>query len=817
MKERRFGAKLTPEGATFRLWAPAASRVDVLLDGPCAMHRGKDGWFSASVSGVRASARYKFRIDGEIDIPDPASAFQPDDVSGPSEVIDHAGYRWRADGWRGRPWPETVLIETHVGTFTPQGTYRAMIDRLDHLVATGITALELMPLADFAGQRNWGYDGVLWYAPDSAYGRPEDLKALIDEAHLRGLMVFLDVVYNHFGPEGNYLGRYAPAFFTKAETPWGSAIDYRVDEVRAFAIENALYWLGEYRFDGLRLDAVHAIAETGDLSMLQELSAAAGDLAAESNRHIHLVLENDDNRASVLDPGQHPPRGKYRAQWNDDYHHAWHVLLTGETQGYYRDYATSPRQDVARALESGFVYQGEPSVHRDGQPRGEASRDLAPSAFVNFLQNHDQIGNRPFGDRLEASVDADAIEAALAITLLAPPIPMLFMGEEWGSKAPFPFFCDFKGELAEAVRKGRRGEYAWAYEKYGEDVPDPLELSTFQSAVLDWDSCDTPAGRKRLELVRELIGIRRREIVPRLPAARFGKAQVADNGWLEADWQLGGEAVLRLTANLSGDADRPTAGRDGRSADLGRRSPTPRSRRGRCSGVWKHADAGGYPDRDLSPPAHGQFRFRCRRSGRPLSEGARHQPCLCLALHEGAEGQHPRLRRRRPQRIQSGTGRRSRLRAPEQGAEGARSWPDPGFRSQSCRRAFRRQSLVARRAGMGPGLAARRGVRHRLGYITLPAPGRTAAADHRHVLRRSAGKGRNRTSLRRRGRQLLGVVFRAPPADLAPSATAKSCAPSSGRPDASKKRPASKCWHWRRATGDCAIPTATKRPLSRPS
>jgi malto-oligosyltrehalose trehalohydrolase len=355
MNERQFGARLTADGTSFRLWAPAAKRVDLLLDKPQPLRRGEDGWFCVELAGVKAGARYKFRIDDEIDVPDPASAFQPDDVSGPSEVIDHASYRWRATDWRGRPWQETVAIETHVGTFTPDGTYRAMIGKLDHLVTTGITALELMPLADFAGRRNWGYDGVLWYAPDSVYGRPDDLKALIDEAHLRGLMVFLDVVYNHFGPEGNYLGRYAPGFFTEAQTPWGSAIDYRVPQVRAFAIENALYWLREYRFDGLRLDAVHAIPELGEISMLHDLSVAVGKLAAETRRHIHLVLENDDNSASALDAGQDPPRGKYRAQWNDDYHHAWHVWLTGETQGYYRDYTTSPMADVARALASGFV------------------------------------------------------------------------------------------------------------------------------------------------------------------------------------------------------------------------------------------------------------------------------------------------------------------------------------------------------------------------------------------------------------------------------------------------------------------------------
>jgi maltooligosyltrehalose trehalohydrolase len=550
MNERHFGASLSTDGASFRLWAPAAKRVDLLLDRPHPMLLNKDGWFSLDLSGVRAGARYKFRIDDEIDVPDPASAFQPEDVSGPSEVIDHASYQWRAADWRGRPWQETVVTESHVGTFTPQGSYLAMIDKLDHLVATGITALELLPLADFAGARNWGYDGVLWYAPDSAYGRPDDLKALIDEAHLRGLMVFLDVVYNHFGPEGNYLGRYAPGFFTDAQTPWGSAIDYRVPQVRAFAIENALYWLREYRFDGLRLDAVHTIAELGEISMLHDLSAAVGDLAAQTGRQIHLVLENDDNRVSVLDAKQDPPRGKYRAQWNDDYHHAWHVLLTGETQGYYSDFQRSPLRDIARALGSGFVYQGEASAHRDGQLRGEPSGRLAPNAFINFLQNHDQIGNRALGDRLEGMVPSEAIEAALAVTLLAPAIPMLFMGEEWGSKAPFPFFCDFKGDLAKAVREGRRREYAWAYAKYGDEVPDPLDTSTFQSAALDWESRET-TGRKRLALVRELLSIRAREVVPRLAGARFGDARAADNGLLTADWHLGDGATLRLTANLS--------------------------------------------------------------------------------------------------------------------------------------------------------------------------------------------------------------------------------------------------------------------------
>jgi malto-oligosyltrehalose trehalohydrolase len=554
MNGRQFGASPTADGGSFRLWAPAAKRVDLLLEKPLPLQRDEDGWFSTHVAGVKAGTRYKFRIDDEIDVPDPASAFQPDDVSGPSEVIDHASYRWRAPDWRGLPWHETSAIETHVGTFTPEGTYRAMIGKLDHLVAIGITALELMPLADFAGQRNWGYDGVLWYAPDSVYGRPDDLKALIDEAHLRGLMVFLDVVYNHFGPEGNYLGRYAPSFFTEAQTPWGSAIDYRVPQVRSFAIENALYWLREYRFDGLRLDAVHAISEPGEISLLHDISRAVGHLASETRRHIHLVLENDDNAASLLDVHEDPPCGKYRAQWNDDYHHAWHVLLSGEKHGYYSDYQRSPLRDIARALGSGFVYQGEASVHRGGKSRGEPCDKLAPTAFVNFLQNHDQIGNRALGDRLEANVGAHAIEAVLAITLLAPMVPMLFMGEEWGSKTPFPFFCDFHGDLAEAVRNGRRQEFAGAYARHGDEIPDPLEESTFRSAVLDWESCTEPAGRERLALVRGLLAVRRREIVPRLAGAAFGDAQAADNGLLTASWRMGDGATLRLLANLSDQA-----------------------------------------------------------------------------------------------------------------------------------------------------------------------------------------------------------------------------------------------------------------------
>jgi 1,4-alpha-glucan branching enzyme/maltooligosyltrehalose trehalohydrolase len=552
MSGMTFGPLLTAEGATFRLWAPAAKTIDVVIgDQTHALNQEADGWFSVTLPDVKAGARYRFRIDGDLQVPDPGSRFQPEDIKGPSELIDHDAFPWRMTAWKGRPWHEAVFIETHVGTFTQEGTYRAMIDRLDDIVATGFTALELMPLADFPGRRNWGYDGVLWYAPDSAYGTPDDLKMLIDAAHERGLMVFLDVVYNHFGPDGNYLGVYAPDFFSQDQTPWGNAINYMLPQVRAYAVENAVAWLRDYRFDGLRLDAVHAIASHGEVPMLHELSNAVGRLAKETGRQIHLVLENDDNQASLLDPHQEPLAGQYRAQWNDDYHHAWHVLLTTEDQGYYSDYAPEPGKHIARALASGFSYQGEASAHRRGLVRGEPSGKLAPLAFVNFIQNHDQIGNRALGDRIDALAPAEGIAAALAITLLAPTIPMLFQGEEFGATTPFPFFCDFEGELADAIRNGRRKEFAAAYAKFGNEVPDPLSEDTFRSATLKWNDRDSESGRKRLALVTELLAIRKREIVPHLDGAVFGTADITSDGILTAQWTLRDKMPLRLVANLS--------------------------------------------------------------------------------------------------------------------------------------------------------------------------------------------------------------------------------------------------------------------------
>ncbi|WP_024576569.1 MULTISPECIES: malto-oligosyltrehalose trehalohydrolase [unclassified Afipia] len=550
MTGHRFSAEPSGDGVTFNLWAPAADTVDVVIrERATAMDRSDHGWFRLHVQEAGPGTLYHFRIDNEVDVPDPASRFQPTDVAGPSEVIDHCSYKWRSREWRGRPWAEAVFLECHVGTFTNQGTYLAMIDKLDHLAATGITALELMPIADFPGRWNWGYDGVLWYAPDSTYGRPDDLKTLIDEAHLRGLMVFLDVVYNHFGPEGNYLSRYAPTFFSSSQTPWGNAIDYRQREVRQFAIENALHWIKDYRFDGLRLDAVDALTEPGEPHLLNSLSSAVGDFAKMNGRHVHLVLENDDNIAGLLNPSTDPPRGQYRAQWNDDYHHGWHVLVTGETHGYYSDYL-EPEKTLIRSLGSGFAYQGEASVHRNGVPRGESSGHLSPLAFVNFLQNHDQIGNRALGDRLGMGANPRTIEAALAITLLCPMPPLMFMGEEWGATSPFPFFCDFSGHLADAVRRGRREEFQAAYEQYGDEIPDPLDEMTFKSARLDWSLATEPAGKDRLQLVRRLLAVRHAEVIPHLAHCQFDHASINQH-LLVAQWRLGGGKLLCLTANLS--------------------------------------------------------------------------------------------------------------------------------------------------------------------------------------------------------------------------------------------------------------------------
>ena len=559
------GAEVLKDGSVrFRLWAPAQSQLALVLEGAhgeqrLPMVRAPDGWFELVTPQARPGSRYRFRLGtGEL-VPDPASRFQPEDVHGPSEVIDPQGYNWKDTDWRGRPWEEAVLYELHVGTFTPEGTFRAVSTKLDHLVALGVTVIEIMPVADFPGRRNWGYDGVLPFAPDASYGRPEDLKALVDAAHARGLMVMLDVVYNHFGPEGNYLHCYAPQFFTERhKTPWGAAINY--DDVgsrtvRDFFIHNALYWLEEYHFDGLRLDAVHAIADDSQPDILRELAQA---VAAGPGRHrpVHLVLENDRNEARYLERDAAGRPLAYVAQWNDDIHHALHVLLTGETDGYYEDYADAPLRHLGRALAEGFIYQGEPSRHRQDAPRGEPSAHLPPTAFVNFLQTHDQVGNRAFGERLSLLAKPKALRAATAVLLLAPQPPLLFMGEEWGSRAPFPFFCDFGPELAAAVTAGRRREFA-RFPEFSDPakqarIPDPNDPATFTTAVLDWREQERTDHRDWLKLYRDLLALRSREIVPRLShlAGGQGRFRIIGRHGLEVQWSFGDGTRLTLLANL---------------------------------------------------------------------------------------------------------------------------------------------------------------------------------------------------------------------------------------------------------------------------
>ncbi len=512
-----FGAEvLAGGGVRFRFWAPGAKSVELALAGRFIPIQGKDGWFEHVEPQAGPGTQYRYRIDGELLVPDPASRFQPQDVDGPSAVVDPHAYKWNDHAWTGRPWNEAVIYELHVGTFTTKGTYAGAAEKLKHLVDIGVTAIELMPLADFAGKRGWGYDGVLPYAPDSAYGKPDDLKALIDAAHAAGLMVLLDVVYNHFGPKGNYLPRYAPQFFTeKHQTPWGAAIDFSNENVRKFFVHNVAYWLEEYRFDGLRFDAVHAIIDESPRHILDEICASvpAGK---------HLVLENDANQARFLGPG------KYTAQWNDDSHHGYHVLATGESDGYYAAYTDKPAQHLARCLAEGFAYQGEVSPFSK-EKRGEPSAHLPPSCFVDFIQNHDQIGNRACGERIAQLSDERRLKALTAIQLLAPSPPLLFMGEEWGCRQPFLFFCDFEGELGEAVRKGRREEFS-RFASFKGSIPDPLAEGTFRLCVLDWNKRD-PGW---LSHYKQLLHLRARVIAPR----KFGpgKYQMLGERAFEVKW-----------------------------------------------------------------------------------------------------------------------------------------------------------------------------------------------------------------------------------------------------------------------------------------
>lgn len=555
MQHFTFGPRINDRGVLFRFWAPHHKTVDLVLDG--GRHAGMepmgDGWFERLEPEAGPGTLYSFRLPDGLAVPDPASRHQPRDVHGPSEVIDLAAYRWTTERWDGHEAEELVLYELHVGAFTAEGTFKSAIDKLDLLKSTGITAVQLMPIADFPGRYGWGYDGTLPYAPESTYGRPEELKAFVDAAHSAGISVFLDVVYNHLGPDGNYLPTYAPFFTERHKTPWGDAINYDGEgsgPIRTFMIENALYWLIEFRIDGLRLDAVHAIIDDSPEHLLHELARRVRETV--TGRPVHLVVENENNDSDLLKRGANGGPPLYTAQWNDDLHHVLHIAAAGETFGYYGDYAKD-RNNLGKALSEGFVFQGEHMPYR-GEVRGKPSRHLPPTAFVSFIQNHDQIGNRATGDRMAASRSDKALKAIAAVYLLSPQIPMLFMGEEWGAREPFPYFCDFNEELNRLVREGRRNELSRLPGFDEDEALDPTSEETFRTAKLDWSMRQSETGRTVLDLYRHLLALRRERIVPMIRGLMGERAMHrVEKRTVFVRWETEDGAALNLMANL-GDA-----------------------------------------------------------------------------------------------------------------------------------------------------------------------------------------------------------------------------------------------------------------------
>lgn len=535
-----------PEGGghwRFRLWAPGLERLTLRLAGrDLDMAAEDDGWFALSAEAAEGD-EYAFVLPDGLVVPDPASRRQADDVHGPSRVTAPR----EAAFWPGRPWEETVIYELHLGTFTREGTCQAAIAELPALADLGFTAIEIMPVAQFGGDRGWGYDGVLPYAPHPAYGSPDDLRALVEAAHEAGLTVLLDVVYNHFGPDGNYLHAYAPAFFDEARhTPWGAGIDYTQAPVRRFFIENAIYWLREFGFDGLRLDAIDQIRDPSRPELLVELAEELR--AALPGRPIHLTTEDNRNVTHLHERAEDGTVALHTGEWNDDFHNAAHVAATGETEGYYDAYAEDPWRLLGRALAEGFAFQGEGG-------RGAPSGHLPPAAFVDFLQNHDQVGNRALGERLVRLTYPGTMAGLTAMLLLSPHIPLVFMGDEYGETRPFLFFAGFEGDLAKAVTKGRRSEFAGFSAFSASEVPDPIDMETFRASRLDRRRKETPEGQATLEFTRRLLSLRARHVVPYLAGTgpNAGRVLVAEDGLIAVDWALNG-ATLGLRANL-GNSD----------------------------------------------------------------------------------------------------------------------------------------------------------------------------------------------------------------------------------------------------------------------
>ena len=495
--------------ATFEVWAPRSSEVAVVLGGRRVALTGPDdaGWFAVSVDDAGPGDDYGYSLDGAPPRPDPRSPWQPAGVHGLSRLVDHGAFGWTDGRWVPPPLDECVLYELHIGTFSPEGTFDGAVAQLDHLVKLGVTAVEVMPVAEFPGTRGWGYDGVDLYAPHSAYGGPEGFKGLVDACHARGLAVLLDVVYNHLGPDGNYLREFGPYFTDRYSTPWGDAVNYDgpdSDAVRAFVVGNACMWVRDYHVDGLRLDAVHAIVDISATPIVEEIAAALHALGTSLGRPVYVVAESDLNDPRVV---RAPEIGGYGcdAQWSDDFHHALHAVLTGEGEGYYADFGSLGQ--LAKALRQAFVYDGDYSPHRRRR-HGGAPTGLASSAFLGYLQNHDQIGNRAAGERSSALLGTGRLKIAAAVVLCSPFVPMLFQGEEWGASTPFRYFTDHGDpRLGRLVSEGRRREFA-AFGWSPDDVPDPQDPETFRRSKLDWDERDRSPHAELLDWHRQLIGLR---------------------------------------------------------------------------------------------------------------------------------------------------------------------------------------------------------------------------------------------------------------------------------------------------------------------
>ncbi len=552
---RSWGAEYVAAGVVrFRLWATGQQHVMLRLAGADRpMNPVGDGWFELKVEGVDPGAEYRFVLSDGSTVPDPASRAQRDGVDGPSRVVDPTSFRWQHAEWRGVPWEHAVVYELHIGTFTPEGTFSAAIEKLPYLAELGITLIEVMPVAQFGGDRGWGYDGVLFYAPHAAYGTPDEFKAFIDAAHGYGLSVVLDIVLNHFGPEGNYLPTLSPDFFDpQRTTPWGNGIASEIDAVRRYIVEAPLYWLTEYRLDGLRFDAIDQIKDDSATHVLVEIAERIrSDI---TDRPIHLTTEDSRNVTFLHPRAEDGSAPLFTAEWNDDFHNAAHVLATGETQAYYRDFAQQPEKWLARALAEGFAYQGEVSV-QSGEQRGVDSTGQPPTAFVDFIQNHDQAGNRAQGERLISLAGADRTRILLATLLLSPHIPLLFMGEEYGESRPFLFFTDFHGDLARAVREGRAKEFDGHAGYSSESVPDPNAVETFQRSKLDWEKRHGEEGKAWLTLVRQLLLLRQQHIVPLIAGGALGAGEilVTAPGVVAVRWRFP-VGTLSLALNLSENA-----------------------------------------------------------------------------------------------------------------------------------------------------------------------------------------------------------------------------------------------------------------------